>query len=80
MPLIQSEYKAPLFCSNPHIQTVVPTLFRKVSGVSYCRERIETPDGDFLDLDWSRVGSKRLAIVLHGSGGKLHPLLHNGNG
>jgi len=66
MPLIQSEYKAPLFCSNPHIQTVVPTLFRKVSGVTYCRERIETPDGDFLDLDWSRVGSKRMAIVLHG--------------
>ena len=67
MPLVvQSNYKTPLFCSNPHVQTVVPTICRKVHGVRYQRERIETPDGDFLDLDWSRVGSKRLAIVLHG--------------
>ena len=67
MPVVaQSNYKPPLFCSNPHLQTVVPTMFRKVPGVTYQRERIETPDGDFLDLDWSRVGSKRVAIVLHG--------------
>ena len=32
----------------------------------YTRERIDTPDGDFLDLDWSKVGSKRLVIVVHG--------------
>jgi uncharacterized protein len=64
--LAQSTYKPPLFCSNPHVQTVVPTICRKIHGVKYHRERVETPDGDFLDLDWSRVGSKRLAIVLHG--------------
>lgn len=62
----QSNYRAPLLCSNGHVQTVIPTLFRKVLGVEYRRERIDTPDGDFLDLDWSRVGAKRLAIVLHG--------------
>lgn len=67
MPVVaQSSYISPLFCSSPHVQTVIPTLFRKVSGVTYQRERIDTPDGDFLDLDWSRVGSRRLAIVLHG--------------
>ncbi|MGC8659247.1 MAG: YheT family hydrolase [Desulfomonilaceae bacterium] len=67
MPVIvQSSYKAPFLCSNLHIQTVVPTLFRKVKGVDYWRERIITPDGDFLDLDWSSVDSDRLAIVLHG--------------
>ena len=37
-----------------------------MSGVTYRRERIETSDGDFIDLDWSEVGSKRLVIVLHG--------------
>lgn len=62
----QSNYKAPMLCSNPHVQTIIPTLFRKVPGVTYQRERIDTPDDDFLDLDWSRVGAKRLAIVLHG--------------
>ena len=67
MPFIaQSDYVAPLLRSNPHIQTIVPTIFRKVAGVEYDRRRIETPDGDFLDLDFSRVGSLRLAIVLHG--------------
>ena len=64
--MLNPHIRPPLFCSNTHIQTVIPTLFRKVSGVTYQRERIDTPDGDFLDLDWSRVGSKRLAIVLHG--------------
>jgi len=30
------------------------------------RERINTPDDDFLDLDWIRQGSPRLAVVTHG--------------
>lgn len=67
MPVINnSTYKAPLFFSNPHVQTIVPTLFRKVGGVTYKRQRIHTRDGDFLDLDWSTLGHKSLAIVLHG--------------
>jgi len=48
------------------VQTIIPTVFRKVQGVAYERIRIETLDGDFLDLDLSGVGSKRLGIVLHG--------------
>ncbi len=67
MPLISpSSYRAPLMFSNPHVQTVFPSLFRRVSGVHYQRHRIDTPDGDFLDLDKSAVGSRRLAIILHG--------------
>jgi len=34
--------------------------------VAYQRERINTPDNDFLDLDWVRNDSKRLAILSHG--------------
>jgi predicted alpha/beta-fold hydrolase len=30
------------------------------------RERISTEDNDFLDLDWSRVDSKKLVILSHG--------------
>ncbi|MBL9175370.1 MAG: alpha/beta fold hydrolase [Verrucomicrobiales bacterium] len=43
-----------------------PTLFRRVRDVQYTRERLELPDGDFLDLDWSRVGSNRVVLVAHG--------------
>src|SRR5690606_24577725 len=34
----------------------------------YRRERIDTPDGDFLDLDWSEAGEhvRRLVVVSHG--------------
>ncbi|MGC8908249.1 MAG: YheT family hydrolase [Desulfomonilaceae bacterium] len=67
MPVIkQSTYKSPLLCTNPHVQTIAPTIFRRVQGVAYERERISTPDDDFLDLDWSRVGRRSVAIVFHG--------------
>lgn len=53
MPLIApSSYRPPARLWNGHLQTIVPSLFRKVS-VSYTRERIDTPDDDFLDLDWA---------------------------
>lgn len=67
MPIISSTYHHPpshLF--NGHLETIVPSLLRKVLGVIYNREKIDTPDADFLNLDWSRVGSKKLLIISHG--------------
>ncbi|MGB6067105.1 MAG: alpha/beta fold hydrolase [Desulfomonilaceae bacterium] len=70
MPVINpSSYSPPMLCSNRHFQTIMPSLLRKVAGVNYRRERITTPDDDFLDLDWSTRGTDRLAIVLHGMEG-----------
>lgn len=71
MPLIlQSSYTGPKVLSNPHLATVVPHLIRwKVRGLRYERERIDTPDDDFLDIDWSRIGSKHLVIANHGLAG-----------
>jgi hypothetical protein len=67
MPVISpSSYVAPFGFSNPHIQSIFPSLYRKVEGVVYQRERIRTADNDFLDLDRSTVGSKKIAIVSHG--------------
>ncbi len=68
MPLIEnSSYQPPLGLSHGHVQTIFPTLFRKMPEVNYTRERIDTADGDFLDLDWLREGpSKQLVIVTHG--------------
>jgi uncharacterized protein len=52
MPLIQNaDYQAPFWLPDGHIQTIFPSVFRKVTGVNYVRERISTPDGDFLDVD-----------------------------
>jgi len=67
LPIIQhSLYKPPFFIKNGHIQTIYASYFRKTDEVVYNRERISTPDNDFLDLDWSTVGSKKLVIISHG--------------
>lgn len=67
MPIISSSYtQAPLFYLNGHFETIIPSIWRKIEGVSYEREKIDTPDGDFLNLDWSRVEGERLLIVSHG--------------
>lgn len=66
MPLLESKYKAPLWIGGKHAQTIIPALFRKVTGVDYLRARISTVDGDFLELDWSRVDSDKLVICSHG--------------
>lgn len=60
------EYRPPLLLRNQHFNTIYPALFRKVTGVSYQRERLDTPDGDFLDLDWSRTGGDTLLVAVHG--------------
>ena len=36
---------------GPHLQTLLGRQFRSAEGPEYRRERIETPDGDFVDLD-----------------------------
>lgn len=61
-----NEYKANLIFKNNHLNTIYPTLFRKVNNIKYKRERIETLDKDFIDIDWSKVESKKLLILLHG--------------
>ena len=49
-----------------HYQTIVPHLLRR-HVVAYRRDRITTPDDDFLDLDWlDRPDSRRLVVLSHG--------------
>lgn len=59
-------YKAPAFLFSNHLETIYPALLRAIKDVSYARERITTPDLDFLDLDWLKQGSKKLIIISHG--------------
>ena len=71
MPVIDSEFKPLRKYRNAYIQTILPTLFRKVETVNYTRQRIATVDGDFIDLDWSLAAEDRrtadsLAVICHG--------------
>ena len=53
---------------NPHIQTIAGKFLRPEPTVPVRRERIETPDGDFIDLDFARDAPSSAApvVVLHG--------------
>ena len=67
MPVaFMNSYHPPFLLFNKHIETIYPSLIRKVEGVRYIRERITTMDDDFLDLDWMKQDSKKLIILSHG--------------
>lgn len=67
MPLIsESNYLRPKWLFSGHLETIYPALFRKVEMQKPERERITTPDGDFLDLHWYRHGKPALVILSHG--------------
>jgi len=51
---------------NAHAQTLWPSLLRRRINLQLTRERIELPDGDFLDLDWGENKQGPLAIIFHG--------------
>ena len=61
-----SSYRPPWYLPGPDLQSIAPQIARNLPPIDYRRQRIDTPDGDFLDLDWSEVGSGRLAVFFHG--------------
>ncbi len=69
MPIIQEvDYKPKFWLRNGHLNTLYPYLYRKTTKVYTLRQRIETPDDDFFDVDWAihAEKSKKLVILCHG--------------
>ena len=60
------KYLPPFFLFGAHLETIYPALLRRVSLIPYTRERITTPDDDFLDLDWLEKDSDTVVIISHG--------------
>jgi len=64
---IKSSYKTAWWLKNPHLQTIYPFLFRKTTlQSSLRRERLITPDNDFIDVDWVGEAHQPLIVLLHG--------------
>ncbi len=62
-----STFKPAWWLRNAHLQTLYPALLRREErSLPVRRERLITPDGDFIDLDWCGEGTGPLAILLHG--------------
>lgn len=71
MPIIRSAFRSAWWLPGPHLQSVWPTLMRPGPRVALRRERLELPDGDFLDLDWTRPAAGPVVLILHGLEGSV---------
>lgn len=70
---VASELRPPRWLPGGHLQTIVPAVFGSAilgRPVVLTRERVSTPDDDFLDLDWHRQADTRknppLLVLFHG--------------
>jgi predicted alpha/beta-fold hydrolase len=68
-------YRAPWWLPGGNLQTIWPALYaRRVFGdrPEFLRERWETPDGDFIDVDWLAtpvqpgLADRPLLVLFHG--------------
>jgi predicted alpha/beta-fold hydrolase len=69
--VVASAFRPHPLLRNAHQQTIAPLLIRATPQPRIRVERLETPDGDFVDLGW--VGEQNrdgpIAVLLHGLGG-----------
>ena len=72
------EYFPPWPFTASHFHTMYPTLFRRIDYPEYQRERIDTEDGDFLDIDMLRGTEDKIVILCHGLEGNSQSVYMRG--
>jgi predicted alpha/beta-fold hydrolase len=65
---LNSDYRAPWWLPGGHLQTIYARMRAKNYRVAFRRERWETPDQDFIDLDWlgEEGDDAKLVVLFHG--------------
>jgi uncharacterized protein len=71
-------FKPAWWLTGSHFQTIWPVVSRRKIALSIREERIELPDGDFLDLNWIGDNNDQIVLVLHGLGGSIESPYANG--
>lgn len=70
MPVFESTgFKPAWWLRNAHLQTLWPVLWRRFPRPVTTRERLQTSDKDFIDLDWYGEEPAPIVILLHGLSG-----------
>lgn len=66
--ILESTYHAPWWLPGGHLQTIYARHLARNSVVRYRRERWETPDDDFIDVDWldDEDDGSKLLVLFHG--------------
>ena len=63
----KNTYRAPLWLPGSHAQSIYPYVFLRAAPPAYRRERIDTPDRDFIDFDWLDGRAEApLVVLFHG--------------
>jgi predicted alpha/beta-fold hydrolase len=70
MPVVNGAYVAPAWLPGGHAQTIFAAV-RSRPEIVFRRQRVETPDGDFVDFDWLDVegpagDATPLVVLFHG--------------
>lgn len=67
-------FKPPFWARNRHVQTIWPRFFSKRPKLTTIAQRLELPDGDFVDLAWTERPRqcKGLVVVFHGLEGSIN--------
>lgn len=64
---ISGTYRSPWWLPGGHLQTIYPAKCIAKPAVLYRRERWNTPDGDFIDLDFvDGAAEKPFVVLFHG--------------
>lgn len=69
--ITSSQFKPACWLPGTHAQTLWPSLIRRPVGIELTTERLTLPDGDFIDLAWTKGNSDKIVIVLHGLEGSI---------
>lgn len=60
-------YHSPAWLPGGHLQTIIPALLMKKPELEFRRERWNTPDNDFIDLDFiDGEAGKPMLVLFHG--------------
>ena len=64
----RARFKPSRWAAGPNAQTVIARVLRPEAGPPFERERFDTPDGDFLDVDWGPDPAPEapIVLILHG--------------
>ncbi len=69
--ITHSQFKPAWWLPGTHAHTLWPNLIRRPIEIELTTERLTLPDGDFIDLAWTKGNSDKIVIVLHGLEGSI---------
>ena len=73
--IIDSKFKPAWWLTNAHAQTIYASMKHPVAPTIDKLEKLELPDGDYLELLWSNASlpeDSPLILILHGLSGSIN--------